>query len=91
MAGEDYDIRAVLSAVDNGFTAGLDAAAAKAQAFADGSTLSMKSIGTGMTVAGAAVTAMGIKSITSFGQFEASLNKAAVVAGLLFAPFASIT
>lgn len=81
MAGEDYDIRAVLSAVDNGFTAGLDAAAAKAQAFADGSTLSMKSIGTGMTVAGAAVTAMGVKSITSFGQFEASLNKAAVVAG----------
>lgn len=81
MAGEDYDIRAVLSAVDNGFTAGLDAAAAKAKSFADGSTLSMKSIGTGMTVAGAAVTAMGVKSITSFGQFEASLNKAAVVAG----------
>ena len=81
MAGEDYDIRAVLSAVDNGFTAGLDAAAAKAQAFADGSTLSMKSIGAGMTVVGAAVTAMGVKSITSFGQFEQSLNKAAVVAG----------
>ena len=81
MAGEDYDIRAVLSAVDNGFTAGLDAAAAKAKTFADGSKISMESIGTGMTVAGAAVTAMGIKSITSFGQFEASLNKAAVVAG----------
>lgn len=81
MAGEDYDIRAVLSAVDNGFTAGLDAAAAKAKSFADGSKISMESIGTGMTVAGAAVTAMGVKSITSFGQFEASLNKAAVVAG----------
>lgn len=81
MAGEDYDIRAVLSAVDNGFTAGLDAAAAKAKSFADGSKLSMESIGTGMTVAGAAVTAMGVKSITSFGQFESSLNKAAVVAG----------
>lgn len=81
MAGEDYDIRAVLSAVDNGFTAGLDAAAAKAKSFADGSKISMESIGTGITVAGAAVTAMGVKSITSFGQFEASLNKAAVVAG----------
>lgn len=81
MAGEDYDIRAILSAVDNGFTAGLDAAAAKAKSFADGSKLSMESIGTGMTVAGAAVTAMGVKSITSFGQFESSLNKAAVVAG----------
>ena len=81
MAGEDYDIRAVLSAVDNGFTAGLDAAAAKARSFADGSKLSMEGIGTGMTVAGAAITAMGVKSLKSFGQFEASLNKAAVVAG----------
>lgn len=81
MAGEDYDIRAVLSAVDNGFTAGLDAAAAKAKSFADGSKLSMESIGTGMTVAGAAVTAMGVKSLKSYGQFEQSLNQAAVVAG----------
>lgn len=81
MAGEDYDIRAILSAVDNGFTAGLDAAAAKARSFADGSKLSMEGIGTGMTVAGAAITAMGVKSLKSFGQFEASLNKAAVVAG----------
>lgn len=81
MAGEDYDIRAVLSAVDNGFTAGLDAAAAKAKSFVDGSKLSMEGIGTGMTVAGAAITAMGVKSLKSFGQFEASLNKAAVVAG----------
>ena len=81
MAGEDYDIRAVLSAVDNGFTAGLDAAAAKARSFADGSKLSMEGIGTGMTVAGAAITAMGVKSLKSFGQFEASLNQAAVVAG----------
>lgn len=81
MAGEDYDIRAVLSVVDNGFTAGLDAAAAKARSFADGSKLSMEGIGTGMTVAGAAITAMGVKSLKSFGQFEASLNQAAVVAG----------
>ena len=81
MAGEDFNIRAILSAVDQGFMAGLDAAAAKARSFADGSKLSMESIGTGMTVAGAAVTAMGVKSITSFGQFESSLNKAAVVAG----------
>ena len=81
MAGEDFSIRAILSAVDQGFMAGLDAAAAKAKSFADGSKLSMESIGTGMTVAGAAVIAMGVKSITSFGQFESSLNKAAVVAG----------
>lgn len=81
MASEDYDIRAVLSFVDQGFTAGLDAAAAKAKSFADDSRLSMEGVGTSLTVAGAAVTAMGVKSIKSFGQFEASLNQAAVVAG----------
>lgn len=81
MAEEDYDIKAVLSAVDNGFTAGLDAAATKAKSFADGSRISMEGVGTGMTVAGAAITAVGVKSLKSFGQFEASLNQAAVVAG----------
>ena len=81
MGGEQFSIVAVLSAIDKGFTSGLDAAAAKAKSFSDGSKLSMESIGTGMTVAGAAISAMGVKSIKSFGQFEASLNQAAVVAG----------
>ena len=81
MSGEQFSIVAVLSAIDKGFTSGLDAAAAKAKSFSDGSKLSMESIGTGMTVAGAAVTAMGVKSLKSFGQFESSLNQAAVVAG----------
>lgn len=81
MGGEQFSIVAVLSAIDKGFTSGLDAAAAKAKSFSDGSKLSMEGIGTGMTVAGAAISAMGVKSLKSFGQFEASLNKAAVVAG----------
>lgn len=81
MNNESFSIVAVLSAIDQGFTAGLDAAAAKAESFSNGAKLSMESIGTGMTVAGAAVTAMGVTSIKSFGQFEASLNQAAVVAG----------
>lgn len=81
MGNEDFSIRAILSLVDQGFTAGLDAAAAKAKSFADGSRISMEGVGTGMTVAGAAITAMGVTSIKSFGQFEASLNQAAVVAG----------
>lgn len=81
MNNESFSIVAVLSALDQGFTAGLDAAAAKAKSFSDGAKLSMESIGTGMTVAGAAVTAMGVTSLKSFGQFEASLNQAAVVAG----------
>lgn len=81
MNNESFSIVAVLSAIDQGFTSGLDAAAAKAKSFSDGSKLSMKGIGTGMTVAGAAISAMGVKSLKSFGQFEASLNQAAVVAG----------
>ena len=81
MGGEQFSIVAVLSAIDKGFTSGLDAAAAKAKSFSDGSKLSMEGIGTGMTVAGAAISAMGVTSLKSFGQFEASLNKAAVVAG----------
>lgn len=81
MNSEQFSIVAVLSAIDQGFTAGLDAAAAKAKSFSDGSKLSMEGIGTGMTVAGAAISAMGVKSLKSFGQFEASLNQAAVVAG----------
>ena len=81
MGGEQFSIVAVLSAIDKGFTSGLDAAAAKAKSLSDSSKLSMEGIGTGMTVAGAAISAMGVKSIKSFGQFEASLNQAAVVAG----------
>ena len=81
MNSEQFSIVAVLSAIDKGFTSGLDAAAAKAKSFSDGSKLSMEGIGTGMTVAGAAISAMGVKSLKSFGQFESSLNQAAVVAG----------
>lgn len=81
MNGEQFSIVAILSAIDQGFTSGLDAAAAKAKSFSEGSKLSMEGIGTGMTVAGAAISAMGVKSLKSFGQFEASLNQAAVVAG----------
>lgn len=81
MNNESFSIVAVLSAIDQGFTSGLDAAAAKAKSFSEGSKISMEDIGTGMTVAGAAVAAMGVKSLDSFGKFEASLNQAAVVAG----------
>lgn len=83
MAGseENLSIKAILSAVDQGYTAGLDAAAAKAKSFGDVTNNAFKGIGTGMMVVGTAVTAMGVTSIKSFGQFEASLNQAAVVAG----------
>lgn len=41
----------------------------------------LASLGKYTAIAGAAVTAMGVQSLKSFGTFEASLNKAAVVAG----------
>lgn len=78
---ENLSIKAILSAVDQGFTAGLDAAAARAQTFGELINNAFKGIGTGMMVAGTAITAMGVSSIKSFGQFEAYLNQAAVVAG----------
>lgn len=78
---ENLSIKAILSAVDQGYTAGLDAAAAKAKSFGDVTNNAFKGIGTGMMIAGTAVTAIGVTSIKSFGQFEASLNQAAVVAG----------
>ncbi|MGQ2287177.1 phage tail tape measure protein [Leuconostoc suionicum] len=38
-------------------------------------------VGKTLAVTGAAVTALGIKALTSFGSFEQSLNQAAVIAG----------
>ena len=92
---ESYSVQGVLSLVDKGYAMGMKAAADQAanlqrttdslgtkasgafQKFSAGA----KTIGTATTVAGAAVTAMGVKSLKGFGDFQASLNKAAVVAG----------
>lgn len=41
----------------------------------------ISSIGKTLTVTGAAIMALGVKSTNSFGDFQASLNKAAVIAG----------
>lgn len=40
-----------------------------------------ESIGKTLAVTGAAITAIGVKSMNGFGDFQASLNKAAVIAG----------
>lgn len=40
-----------------------------------------KAVGVGMTVAGTAITAVGVKSLKSFGDFEQGLNTAAIIAG----------
>lgn len=46
-----------------------------------GVSSSMSKIGAVTAATGATITAFGVKSLTSFGQFENSINKAAVIAG----------
>lgn len=41
----------------------------------------ISSIGKTLAVTGAAITALGVKSVNGFGDFQSSLNKAAVIAG----------
>lgn len=84
----DYSVKAILSAVDSGFSSGIEGAIAKVKSLS-GTISTMRSsvsksmdlIGNSLTVGGAAVTALGTKSLQSFGDFQTNLNKAAVVAG----------
>lgn len=85
---EQYEVKAVYSADITAFSAGVQTAIASMSNFnrtAQDSTSkvsnSLKSVGKAMTVAGAATTAVGVKSIKSFGDFQQSLNQAAVIAG----------
>ena len=84
---QDFKVAGVLS-LDDEMSGKLKTASAAVGDFAQktnsmGSRVATatKAIGTGMMAAGAATTVMGIKSVKSFGSFQASLNKAAVVAG----------
>lgn len=84
----DFSIRAILSAVDSSFSSGFASASTTLGNFSQRmSSLSsnvpgaVKTIGASMMAVGAATTAMGVKSLKSYGQFEQSLNQAAVVAG----------
>lgn len=84
---QDFKVAGVLS-LDDQMSGKLKAASAavgnftqKTQSMGSRVAAATKTIGTGMMAAGAATTAMGIKSVKSFGNFQASLNKAAVVAG----------
>ena len=90
-----YSIKAVLSADVSGFTSAFKQAESAVGKFKDatskitgviGDTVQKvnehaESIGHSMQAAGAATSALGMKGLKSFGDFQASLNKAAVVAG----------
>lgn len=78
---DSYSVRAILSAVDQSFSSTLAKAGQATQSFGKMVDSKMNGVGKAMTVAGAATTAMGMKSVKSFGDFQASLNQAAVIAG----------
>lgn len=78
---ESYSVRAVLEAYDSGFTSGMEKAAKATQNLGGSTQTNMKTVGKAVTVAGAATTAMGVNALKSFGDYQASLNQAAVIAG----------
>ncbi|UPU32299.1 phage tail tape measure protein [Pediococcus acidilactici] len=86
--GETYSVTAMLSAVDKNFSSVMQKAASQTTSFSDKVKSTMTSVGTAMVtagtamgIAGTAITAMGVKSVESFGKFEQEINKAAVIAG----------
>lgn len=78
---DSYSVRAILSAVDQSFSSTLARAGQATQNFGSSVNQKMQGVGKAMTVAGAATTAMGVKAVSGFGKFQASLNQAAVIAG----------
>lgn len=78
---ESYSVRAILSAVDSSFSSTLARAGQATQNFGNAVGRQMQGVGKAMTVAGAATTAMGVKALKGFGDFQSSLNQAAVIAG----------
>lgn len=78
---ESYSVEAVLSAVDSKLTSTFESAAKSVDGASTQISKSIDQISKVTAVAGAAITAMGVKSLKSFGDFQASLNKAAIIAG----------
>lgn len=85
---ESYTVEAQLVANLGGYTSNMSKAASQMSDFEKTTSSAtskisdhLNSLGKGMAVAGAAITAMGVKSLKSFGDFQASLNQAAVIAG----------
>lgn len=78
---QSFSVKAILEAVDQSFSSTIERAGQSVQSFGSSTTKRLAGVGKAMTVAGAATTAMGIKSVKSFGNFQQSLNQAAVIAG----------
>lgn len=78
---ESYSVTAVLSAIDKNFSAIMEKAASQTASFSEKVESVTAGVGRNMAIVGGATTALGVSSVKSFGDFQASLNKAAVTAG----------
>lgn len=84
----EQEVKAIFTADTSGITSGARQAINSMQSVKDSSSSLSSAISTAtgaigktMIGVGAATTAMGVKAVVGFGDFESSLNKAAVIAG----------
>ena len=78
---ESYSVEAVLKAVDSGFSDTFKEATKTASSLSQRVGGSLQKVGKMSTITGLAVGAAAGKAIKSYGDFQESINKAAVIAG----------
>lgn len=78
---ESYSVQAVLSAIDKGFSSAFKQAADSTQTLEKRAGSSLMAVGKTSTVVGTAIGAMAGKAIKSYGDFQNSINQAAVIGG----------
>ncbi|WP_273711443.1 phage tail tape measure protein [Leuconostoc mesenteroides] len=78
---ESYSVQAVLSAVDRNFSQAFKDAADSTQTLQQRSGKALTAVGKSSALVGAAVGVMAGKAIKSYGDFQDSINQAAVIGG----------
>lgn len=78
---ESYSVQAVLSAVDRNFSKAFKDAADSTQTLQQRSGKALTAVGKSSALVGAAVGVMAGKAIKSYGDFQDSINQAAVIGG----------
>lgn len=78
---ESYSVQAVLSAVDRNFSSTFKSAADSTQTLQQKSGKALTAVGKSSALVGAAVGVMAGKAIKSYGDFQDSINQAAVIGG----------
>lgn len=78
---ESYSVQAVLSAVDRNFSKAFKDAANSTQTLQQSSGKALTAVGKSSALVGVAVGVMAGKAIKSYGDFQNSINQAAVIGG----------